>query len=175
MKRFCWVLATMIVAVWSGQAADLATIYPRSLIVVSDIEKSKQFYSYGLGWTVTHDAPVDDKITFKHLGIPDTHTARIVVVEPAKSLYGKPREGAVLALLQIDSPKPPKVSAPANLAVGQHVLAVRTDDIKTVIARMKEIGATFAVEPVETPDGLIEMAVLDPDSVRLQINQRLDR
>jgi catechol 2,3-dioxygenase-like lactoylglutathione lyase family enzyme len=158
-----------------ASAADLNTIYPRSLIVVSDIDKSLRFYSYALGWKVTRNAPIADTITFKHLGIPDTHTARIAVVEPAKELYGKPRDGAVLALLQIDNPKPPAVTRPANLAVGQHVLAVRTDDIKTVIARLKEIGATFAVEPVETPDGLIEMAVLDPDGVRLQINQRPDR
>ncbi len=81
----------------------------------------------------------------------------------------------MLALLQIDNPKPPKVTGPANLAIGQHVMAVRTDDTKTVIAQRKEIGATFVVDPVETPDGLIEMSVLDPDGVRLQINQRPDR
>jgi hypothetical protein len=59
--------------------------------------------------------------------------------------------------------------------VGEVAMALRTDDIETVIRRLKEIGATFAVEPVRTPDGLIEMAVLDPDAVRLQINQHLDR
>ena len=175
MSRRIAILIASLLAGLGAHAAEPATIYPRSLIVVSDIESSKRFYSYGLGWTVTRDGPIADKITFKHLGIPDTHTARIVVVEPAKSLYGKPREGAVLALLQIDNPKPPKAGAPANLAIGQHVLAVRTDDIKTVIARLKEIGAAFAVDPVETPDGLIEMSVLDPDGVRLQINQRPDR
>lgn len=124
---------------------------------------------------MTRNAAIEDKITFKHLGIPETHTARIALVEPAKELYGKARDGAVLALLEVDNPKPPKIIAPANFAIGQHLLAVRTDDIETVISRLKEIGATFAVEPVKTPDGLIEMSVLDPDGVRVQINQRPDR
>ncbi len=71
-----------------AQAEDPATVsvMSRMTMVVADIEASKRFYAYGLGWAVTRDAPIADKITFKHLGLPDTHTARIVVVEPGKSL-----------------------------------------------------------------------------------------
>ncbi|MDX2224939.1 MAG: VOC family protein [Rhodospirillaceae bacterium] len=159
----------------STQAAEPATIYPRTLLIVSDMEASKRFYGYALGLKLTRDAPIADAVTWKHLGIADTHAARIVVYDTAETLYGKPRESAVIALLQVSDPPLPRRPRAANLMAGDAVMALRTDDIDTVIARLKEIGAIFAVEPVRTPDGLIEMAVLDPDGVRMQINQRPDR
>jgi predicted enzyme related to lactoylglutathione lyase len=168
------------IGLWAGLAASTVraqeprTILPRNLLIVADVAASKKFYAYALGMTVTRDAPIADKITFKHLGIADTHTAHIVVVEPSKTLYGAERDRAIIALLRVDNPPLPRMQRPANLAVGETVMALRTDDIETVIARLKEIGATFAVEPVRTPDGLIEMAVLDPDGRRMQINQRPD-
>jgi catechol 2,3-dioxygenase-like lactoylglutathione lyase family enzyme len=157
----------------STALAEPQTILPRNLLIVSNVEASKAFYT-ALGFKVTRDAPVADKITFKHLGIAETHTARIVVLQGDGMLYGAKRESALIALLQVDNPPLPKVTRPANLAVGEVVMALRTDDIETVIARLKALKATFAVEPVRTPDGLIEMAVLDPDGVRMQINQRPD-
>jgi catechol 2,3-dioxygenase-like lactoylglutathione lyase family enzyme len=156
------------------RAQNSEMILPRNLLIVSDLAASKKFYAYGLGMEVTRDAPIADKITYKHLGIADTHTAHIVVLRPSPTLYGAPRESAMLALLQVSNPPLPKIKRPANLAVGEVTMALRTSDIETVIKRLKEIGATFAVEPVRTPDGLIEMAVLDPDGVRMQINQRPD-
>jgi catechol 2,3-dioxygenase-like lactoylglutathione lyase family enzyme len=171
MKVFA-VLLTLLVS--AAAAAEPQTILPRNLLIVGDMEKSKAFYT-ALGFKVTRDAPIADKITYKHLGIPDTHTARIVVVQGDGMLYGAKRDSAVLALLQVSNPPLPKIKRPTNLAVGEVVMALRTDDIETVIARLKALKATFAVEPVRTPDGLIEMAVLDPDGVRMQINQRPDR
>lgn len=158
-----------------ARADEPATIYPRTLLIVSDMEASKRFYGYALGLKLMRDAPITDAITWKHLGIADTHAARIVVYDTADALYGRPRESAVIALLQVSDPPLPKRPRAAALMAGDAVMALRTDDIETVTARLKEIGATFAVEPVRTPDGLIEMAVLDPDGVRLQINQRPDR
>jgi catechol 2,3-dioxygenase-like lactoylglutathione lyase family enzyme len=170
------ILAAIVSAGLSSQAMadDTRIILPRNLLIVSDITASKKFYEYALGFTVTRDAAIADKITFKHLGIPDTHTAHIVVFQPDGEMNGVKRESAVLALLQVSNPPLPKVTRPTNLAVGEVVMALRTDNIEAIIARLKEIGATFAVEPVRTPDGLIEMAVLDPDGVRMQINQRND-
>ena len=159
----------------AARAQEPAMILPRNLLIVSDIEASKKFYSYGLGFEITRDAPITDKITFKHLGLADTHTAHIVVLRGKNQLYGVKRESAMIALLQVDNPPLPKIKRPANLAIGEVAMALRTDDIEAVIRRLKEIGATFAVEPVRTPDGLIEMAVLDPDGVRMQINQHEDR
>lgn len=169
-------LAIMVAVGLCGpaHADDSRIILPRNLLIVSDLAASKKFYEYALGFTVTRDAPIADKITFKHLGIADTHTAHIVVLQPDGEMNGVKRESAVLALLQVSNPPLPKVKRPTNLAVGEVVMALRTDNIEAVIARLKEINATFAVDPVRTPDGLIEMAVLDPDGVRMQINQRLD-
>ncbi|MDX2145547.1 MAG: VOC family protein [Rhodospirillaceae bacterium] len=171
------ILASLVLALGLAsplQAQNPETILPRNLLLVSDLEASKKFYAYALGLEITRDAPIADKITFKHLGIAETHTAHIVVLRPSPTLNGLPRESAMLALLQVSNPPLPKIQRPANLAVGEVALALRTNDIETVIKRLKEIGATFAVEPVRTPDGLIEMAVLDPDGVRMQINQRPD-
>jgi catechol 2,3-dioxygenase-like lactoylglutathione lyase family enzyme len=171
------ILAVVAVAGLSSPALADEThiILPRNLLIVSDIAASKKFYEYALGFTVTRDAPIVDKITFKHLGIADTHKAHIVVLQPDGEMNGVKRESAVLALLHVSDPPLPKVKRTTNLAVGEVVMALRTDNIETVIARLREIGATFAVEPVRTPDGLIEMAVLDPDGVRMQINQHNDR
>ncbi len=175
MKKLFIAILSLFLFALTARAQEPSTIMPRNLLIVSDIAASKKFYSYALSMKVTRDAPVADKITFKHLGIADTHTAHIVVLEPAKSLYGIDRDRAMIALLQISNPPPPKIKRPANLAIGEVALALRTDDIETVIKRLKEMGATFVVEPVRTPDGLIEMAVLDPDGVRMQINQHADR
>lgn len=173
MTRMLMILLAMVAG--PAQAAEPAVIYPRTLLIVSDMEASKRFYGYALGLKLTRDAPITDAVTWRHLGIADTHAARIVVYDTAEALYGKPRESAVIALLQVSDPPLPRRPRAANLMAGDAVMALRTDDIDTVIARLKEIGATFAVDPVRTPDGLIEMAVLDPDGVRLQINQRPDR
>lgn len=167
----CVAALTLSVATF---AQEPSTILPRNLLIVSNLEASKKFYAYGLGFEITRDAPIADKITFKHLGIADTHTAHIVVLRSRGMLNGVKRDSAMLALLQVGNPPLPKMPRPAKLAVGEVALALRTDDIETVIRRLKEIGATFAVEPVRTPDGLIEMAVLDPDGVRMQINQHED-
>jgi catechol 2,3-dioxygenase-like lactoylglutathione lyase family enzyme len=175
MKMFLKALLLIAASVTSAQAQNPAMILPRNLLIVSDIEASKKFYAYALGLKIVRDAPIADKITFKHLGIAQTHTAHIVVMEPSKTLYGVDRDRALIALLQVANPPLPKIKRPANLAIGEVAMALRTDDIETVIKRLKEIGATFAVEPVRTPDGLIEMAVLDPDGVRMQINQHVDR
>ena len=174
LRPILFALCTLIFA-GVVRADEPKIILPRNLLVVSDIEASKKFYSYALGFEITRDAPITDKITFKHLGIADTHTAHIVVLRASGTLYGVERDSAMLALLQVSNPPLPKIQRPSNLAVGEVALALRTDDIETVIKRLKEIGATFAVEPVRTPDGLIEMAVLDPDGVRMQINQHADR
>jgi len=170
MKAFAFLCALLVAL---PVAAEPQTILPRNLLIVGDMEASKAFYT-ALGFKVTRDAPIADKITYKHLGIPDTHTARIVVLQGEGLLYGVKRESAVLALLQVSNPPLPKITRPSNLAVGEVVMALRTDEIETVIARLKALKAVFAVEPVRTPDGLIEMAVLDPDGVRMQINQRSD-
>jgi catechol 2,3-dioxygenase-like lactoylglutathione lyase family enzyme len=166
-------LAVLCVIAAAAGAAEPQIILPRNLLIVGDIEASKRFYT-ALGFQVTRDAPIADQITFKHLGIPDRHTARIVVLQPSPALYGVARDSAVVALLQVGNPPLPKLTRPAGLAVGETVMALRTDDIETVITRLQELGADFAVPPVRTPDGLIEMAVLDPDGRRMQINQRPD-
>jgi catechol 2,3-dioxygenase-like lactoylglutathione lyase family enzyme len=175
MTLFFKALIVFAVLAASARAQEPAMILPRTMLVVSNLEASKKFYAYALGMKITRDAPIADKITFKHLGLADTHTAHIVVLEPSKTLYGVDRDRALVALLQVDNPPLPKTKRASNLAVGEVVLALRTDDIETVIKRLKEISATFVVEPVRTPDGLIEMAVLDPDGVRMQINQHADR
>jgi catechol 2,3-dioxygenase-like lactoylglutathione lyase family enzyme len=159
------------------QPEELATSFSRTMIVVRDLEASKRFYTYALGFTVQRELELTDATTKAQLGIPLSRRARFAVVVPRARLHGKARTTASVGLLQLDAPASTPLSRPTNevLAIGEHVMALRTNDIATVHARLKELAARIAVPPVTSPDGKqIELVVYDPDGVRIHVDQRPD-
>ncbi len=158
-------------------AEELATSFSRTMIVVRDLEASKHFYTYALGFTLRREVELTDATTKAQLGIPMTRRARFAVVVPKAMLHGKPRTTASVGLLQLDDPPASPLLRPINdgLSIGEHVMALRTNDIAAVFARLKELGARIAIPPVTSPDGKqIELIVYDPDGVRIHVDQRPD-
>lgn len=167
---------------WAGSAAEpgaepIQSSFMRTMIVVRDLEASKRFYTYAFGFRVERELDLVDAVTKAQLGIPMSRKARFALLVNDAVIGGQKRPSASVGLLQLDDPPSVPLSRPANevLAIGEHVMALRTNDMPAVIARLKELTARFAIEPVITPDGkAIEIAVYDPDGLRIHVVQRPD-
>ena len=179
MKAFASLLAPLFMLAAPAPAAEepLASVFMRSMLVVRDLETSKRFYTYALGFRVEREIALDNSLTKSQLGIPLSRKARFVLLVADGVINGRKRPSASIGLLQLDNPGSAPLSRPMNevLAAGEHVMALRTNNIATVHARLTELGARFAVQPVKTPDGsATELAVYDPDGVRIHVVQRPD-
>jgi catechol 2,3-dioxygenase-like lactoylglutathione lyase family enzyme len=169
-------LALLASAVTSA-AEPLAVTFMRTMVVVRDLTVSKRFYSYAFGLRVERETELEDALTKSQLGIPMSRRARFVLLVSDGVLAGRKRPSASIGLLQLDNPSSGALSRPINevLAAGEHVMALRTNDIAAVHARLQELGARYAVQPVKTPDGsATELVVYDPDGVRIHVVQRPD-
>lgn len=173
------VLASIAAAVPAAQAADepLSSVFMRTMVVVRDLERSQRFYTYAFGFRAAREVELADALTKAQLGIPASRRARFVLLTSDGLLGGRARPTASIGLLQLENPSSSPLSRPVDevLAVGEHVMALRTSDIATVHARLRELGARYAVQPVSTADGTAtELVVYDPDGVRIHVVQRPD-
>jgi catechol 2,3-dioxygenase-like lactoylglutathione lyase family enzyme len=168
-------LLTLPSPVWATE--PLASSFMRSMLLVRDLPTTKRFYTYAFGFRVEREAPLDDALSKSQLGIPMSRQARFALLIADAVIGGRKRPSASIGLLQLDNPPSAALSRPRNevLAAGEHVMALRTNDIATVHARLQELGARYAVQPVKTPDGsATELVVYDPDGVRVHVVQRPD-
>jgi catechol 2,3-dioxygenase-like lactoylglutathione lyase family enzyme len=150
----------------------------RMTIVVADLEKSKRFYSYGLGYEVLSDNMIVSPTVKAQMGLPPGRTVRFAILRSSHLIEGKRREGAQLGLIQVGNPSLPVMTRPdrADLASGEAMMAVRTSNIDLVYARLNEMKARILLEPMRSPDGKeTEIVVHDPDGVRIHVVQRPDR
>lgn len=144
----------------------------RLAISVSDIEKSKRFYSYGLGYRIGFDGDITNPDVAAKLQLQEDQTARFVVLHGAEEIAGEPVSGAMIGLMHIDNPPVPAIErpGPATIASGEGVLAIVASDMDLVWARMQELGATILYPPTKSPDGTeSELVVYDPDGIRVHI------
>lgn len=156
---------------------DVVSVLSRTAIVVHDLEASKRFYTYALGYRVSFDGDITRPIIATQLGLAEGQRAWFTVLESSNEIAGRKRDGAMIGLLRIANPEPPRLARPAghDLAVGEAMLAVRTTDIATVHARLKELGARILLEPLRSPDGSqVELVVHDPDGIRIHVVERSD-
>ena len=161
----------------AAQEAPLSSVFMRTMVVVRDLERSQRFYTYAFGFKAAREVELADALTKAQLGIPASRRARFVLLTSDGVLGGRARPTASIGLLQLEDPPSAPLSRPADevLAAGEHVMALRTSDIATVHARLRELGARYAVQPVSTADGTAtELVVHDPDGVRIHVVQRPD-
>ena len=157
---------------------DPTSILSRLAIVVADLEASKRFYTYALGYDVTFEGDIGRPIVKTQLGIDPEQTASFVVLSNNQVINGVRRDAAMIGLLSIGNPELPVMRRPRghDLATGEGMLAVRTTDIGTVFERLQELDARILLEPLTSPDGRErELVVHDPDGVRLHVVERADR
>jgi catechol 2,3-dioxygenase-like lactoylglutathione lyase family enzyme len=176
------IVLVFFLGAWGLQAsfAQEATtsVMSRMTMVVTDIEASKRFYNYGLGYQVQSDNIITNPIVKTQMGLPQDRNVRFAILRSDHMIDGKKREGAQLGLIQVSNPSLPVMKRPsgADLASGETMMAMRTTDIKLVYARMKELGARILLEPMVSADGReTELVVHDPDGVRIHVVQRPDR
>jgi len=170
-------LATTLPAAADQAVEAPVSVLSRTAIVVADLEKSKRFYTYALGYEVGFDGDISRPEVLIQLGLEPTQRAWFTVLKSSQVIGGVRRDGAMFGLLSITNPSPPVMRRPdgAPLAVGEAMMAVRTTDISTVHARLKELGATLLLEPMRSADGRqTELVVYDPDGVRIHVVQRAD-
>jgi catechol 2,3-dioxygenase-like lactoylglutathione lyase family enzyme len=156
---------------------DLVSVMSRMTIVVKDADASKRFYTYALGYDVLGDRVIDREIVKTQMNLNMDQTIRFVILTSSHEILGKRREGAGIGLIQVGNPAPPVMTRPGDaiLASGEAMMAIRTTDIETVYARLKELGARIVLEPMKSPDGLqTELVVHDPDGVRIHVVERPD-
>lgn len=156
----------------------LVSVMSRMTLVVADIETSRRFYAYGLGYEVLSDSVITNPVVKTQMGLPQDRSVRFAILRSSHVIEGRRREGAQLGLIQVGNPALPVMRRPggADLASGEAMMAVRTTDIALVYARMKELGTRILLEPMTSADGReTELVVHDPDGVRIHIVQRPDR
>ena len=166
-----------------AQTAETATastvsVMSRMTIVVADIEASKRFYTYGLGYELLGDNVITNPVVKTQMGVAQDRAVRFAILRSSHMIEGKKREGAQLGLVQVGNPALPVMKRPGNadLASGETMMAVRTTNMALVYARMKEMKVRILLEPMTSPDGKeTELVVHDPDGVRIHIVQRPDR
>ena len=135
---------------------------------IEAVEKIKAKFSEAV--EETHRQAGDDTVRVQR-------DSWFTVLESSQVIAGVRRDGAMFGLLSITNPAPPVMRRPdaAPLAVGEAMMAVRTTDIATVHARLKELGATLLLEPMRSADGKqTELVVYDPDGIRIHVVQRAD-
>lgn len=157
---------------------ELISVLSRMTLLVKDVDVSKHFYTYALGYEVLLDKDIGRPTVRAQMGLGPEQTVRFAILQSSHLIEGKKREGAGIGLIQVGNPAPPVMQRPvgAVLAIGETMMAVRTSDIDTVYRRLQEIDANIIIEPITTADGSeTELVVHDPDGVRIHVVQRPDR
>lgn len=152
--------------------AEVDSVLLRLAISVSDIEKSKRFYNYGLGYRVGFDGDITNPDVAAKLQLKEDQTAHFVVLYGAEEIAGEAVTGAMIGLMHIDNPPLPAIErpGPGGLASGEGVLAIVASDMDLIYARMQELGATILYPPTKSPDGSeSELVVYDPDGIRIHV------
>ncbi len=166
------------VAQADGDPQGPVSVLSRMTLLVRDLEASKRFYTYALGYEVRMDRVIERAAVKTLMGLEGDQTVRFAVLASSHVIEGKRREGAGIGLIQVGNPAPPVMTRPGDalLASGEAMMAVRTSDIETVYARLQELGARILVHPMASSDGSeIELVVHDPDGIRIHVVQRPDQ
>ncbi|MDP6747422.1 MAG: VOC family protein [Candidatus Poribacteria bacterium] len=141
-------------------------------LVVSDLERSVDFYTEVLGFQETQRAYLEGEWVETIIGLKGIQANVVYVVAPA----GGPR----LELLQYQSPI--GVSIPATAIPNTHGLrhlALRVDDINEAVNRLRAVGIEPVSDPVTVPTSVITHEIghkilcyfHDPDGVLLELTE----
>jgi catechol 2,3-dioxygenase-like lactoylglutathione lyase family enzyme len=134
-------------------------------IIVSDLERSIEFYAGVLGLEMwTEPSPVfDDPSLGEALGVPGA-ALRVVTFRVG--------EGTLELLEYSAPPSPVEAPLPQN-ALGSHHVAFRVDDIEATYAELSGKGVRFLSEPQAIDDGVLAgwrwAYFTDPDGITLEL------
>jgi glyoxylase I family protein len=139
-------------------------------IVVADLERSIRFYTEVLGFKKTKEAYLEGEWIDRIVGLRGVKARAAFIVAPA----GEPR----IELLEYAAPKGESnaTNSQANTFGLRHI-ALRVDNMKATVARLREAGVTVFSDPVRVPAGVVQhdagdktlVYFLDPDGVILEL------
>jgi len=141
-------------------------------VVVSDLERSVDFYTRILGFKESRRAKLQGDWIEKIIGLKGVRAEVVYVVAPA----GEPR----VELLFFDSPEGVEHKSNSIASTrGLRHLALRVADIDSAVARLRAEGVEVFSEPVCVPAGVVRHDAgektlcyfLDPDGVLLELTQ----
>ena len=138
-------------------------------LVVSDLEKSVDFYTNLLGFKEVRRAHLEGDWIEKIVGLKDVKAEVAYIVAPE----GEPR----IELLWYSTPagESARMNSQAN-TIGLRHIAFRVDDIQRSFQKLKDAGVTIISEPTTVPASVISHDMgrktlcyfLDPDGVILE-------
>ena len=141
-------------------------------LVVSDLERSVDFYTNVLGFRETQRAELEGKWIETIIGLETVKASVAYVVSPA----GQPR----LELLQYHSPIGHGFQANSiPNTLGLRHLALSVDNIDSAVQRLREAGTELLSRPVVVPTDVIQHSTgqkilcyfHDPDGVLLELTE----
>ena len=100
--KYLLAILTFLAAAGAASEPVPDTVLLRMALVVSDVEASKRFYSYALGYEASFDGDITRPAVVEQLQLADGQTARFVVLRGAESVDGRELEGAMIGLLHVD-------------------------------------------------------------------------
>ena len=139
-------------------------------IVVTDLERSVRFYTESLGFRKTKEANLEGEWIDRIVGLRGVKARAVFIVAPA----GEPR----IELLAYEAPAGTASgdNSRAN-TIGLRHIALRVDDMKATVERLRGAGVTVFSDPVRVPAGVVQhdagektlVYFLDPDGVILEL------
>jgi catechol 2,3-dioxygenase-like lactoylglutathione lyase family enzyme len=117
----------------------------RAALMVSDLEKSREFYTTVLGLTEVYTEGVAKGGNMHALiGMPDTITTRVCILKvPGKPAYG------MVGLFEVKNPQPPRIQRQnASSNVGELCMVFYCDNLDPVHEHAKKRGLTIVSPPV---------------------------
>ena len=141
-------------------------------LVVSDLERSVDFYTNVLGFRETQRAELEGEWIETIIGLETVKASVAYVVSPA----GQPR----LELLQYHSPIGDGFQANSiPNTLGLRHLALSVDNIDSAVQRLREAGTELLSRPVVVPTDVIQHSTgqkilcyfHDPDGVLLELTE----
>ena len=184
VRRLATAVLLMIVSVSACSETELNTaadsvvidsVMLRTALVVGDIEASKRFYSYALGYTVSYSGDISRPAVLEQLQLDEGREVSFAVLKGATSVKDRELTGAMIGLLHVDNPPLAKMVRPGpdSMATGEGMMAIVSSDIATVHERAKELGVTVLLPPTLSADeSESEMVVYDPDGIRIHVVER---
>lgn len=154
---------------------DIDSVMLRTALVVSDIEASKRFYSYALGYTVSYEGDISRPAVLGQLQLEEGRKVSFAVLKGASSVKGRELTGAMIGLLHVDNPPLAEMVRPGpdTMATGEGMMAIVSSDIASIYERVQELGATVLWPPTLSADeSESEMVVYDPDGIRIHVVER---
>lgn len=138
-------------------------------VVVSDLERSKRFYTEVLGLQIAMETEIDEAEFARGVGIPGTKVKGV--------FFSIPNTPTLIEMFQYVAPrasKPvPAGSLPSDIGIGH--LAFQVDDIDAVYKKLIEKNVPFVSTPVRLPEshkhvgGVRFCYFKDPDGILLEL------